>query len=60
MKRVLSLLMVVLLLGLTACGTTEESPKHTLEFIEGRKWKIHGYLSCSNLYWKRYGGRSLK
>ena len=36
MKRVLSLLLVVLLLGLTACGTTEESPKHTLEFIEGR------------------------
>ena len=36
MKRVLSVLMVVMLLGLTACGTVEEDPKHTLEFIEGR------------------------
>lgn len=36
MKRLLSTLLVVMLLGLTACGVVEEVPKHTLEFIEGR------------------------
>ena len=37
MKRFLILLIAVMLLGLTACGTTADEPaKHTLEFAEGK------------------------
>ena len=37
MKRFLILLIAVMLLGLTACGTTADEPaKHTLEFVEGK------------------------
>lgn len=42
--------MAVMLLGLTACGTTSDEPaKHTLEFVEGKTTIMNDTEECSSV-----------